>query len=95
MPDFILNLTYQLGFGEHYEVWEKAQRDVGQTSKVWRILLIHIFIQFTLLIIFLKIRHMLEMWRSYAGTRATTSAMIEAMKKMPGTKDIVDLLKNL
>ena len=38
---------------------------------------------------------MLEMWRSDAGTRATTSAMIEAMKKMPGTKDIVDLLKNL
>ena len=33
-PDFILNLTYNLGFGEDFEVWEKNQRDIAPTSKV-------------------------------------------------------------
>ena len=37
-PDFILNLTYNLGFGEDFEVWEKNQRDIAPETKV------HIFL---------------------------------------------------
>ena len=33
-PDFILNLSYNLGFGEDFEVWEKNQRDIAPESKV-------------------------------------------------------------
>ena len=32
--DFIRNLTYKLGFGEDYEVWERNQRDIAQETKV-------------------------------------------------------------
>ena len=33
-PDFILNLSYNLGFGEDFEVWERNQRDIAPESKV-------------------------------------------------------------
>ena len=33
-PDFILNLTYNLGFGEDYEVWEKNQCCISPETKV-------------------------------------------------------------
>ena len=41
---------------------------------------------------FPKIRQMLRMWRSYAGAGATTSAMVEALRRMHGAQDIIDLL---
>ena len=37
-PDFILNLTYNLGFGEDFELWEKNQRDILPASKVRRLI---------------------------------------------------------
>lgn len=33
-PDFILNLTYNLGFGMNFEVWEKNERNISPESKV-------------------------------------------------------------
>ena len=32
------------------------------------------------------------MWRSFAGVGATNTAMVEALKRMRGTRDIIDLL---
>ena len=35
---------------------------------------------------FLKIR---QMWRSYAGVGATSAAMVDALRRMRGTQDII------
>ena len=41
---------------------------------------------------FLKIRQMLKMWRSFVGVGATNTAMVEALRRMRGAQDIIDLL---
>ena len=89
-PDFILNLTYNLGFGENFEVWEKNQRDISPESKVRIFALRNNAL--SMCFPFLKIRQMLRMWRSYAGVGATTTAMVEALRRMRGAQDIIDLL---